>query len=66
MPIVKIDMGETTTEIKKEIIKKVTDLLSEITKTPQKAFTIVISEKNADNFGVGGIQVSEMLNNNMK
>lgn len=60
MPVVKIDMGSTTKETKKELIEKVTEVLSETTKLPKQAFTVIISEESADNFGVGGVQLSEM------
>lgn len=61
MPIVNIDMVSTTKEIKKEIIEKVTDTLSDITKIPRQSFTIIISEKSADDFGIGGEQLSEKM-----
>lgn len=60
MPVVKIDMAQATKETKKELIEKVTDVLSETTKIPKQAFTIIIREESTDNFGVGGIQLSEI------
>ena len=60
MPVVKIDMGQTTKKTKKELIEKVTEALSETTKVPKQAFTVIIREESTDNFGVGGVQLSEM------
>ncbi len=61
MPVVRIDMGKTTKETKKELIEKLTETLSETTKIPKQSFTIIISEESTDNFGIGGVQLSEMV-----
>lgn len=60
MPVVKIEMGLTSKETKKELIEKITEVLTAITNIPKQAFTVIISEESADNFGVGGVQLSEM------
>ncbi|QUI25858.1 2-hydroxymuconate tautomerase family protein [Vallitalea pronyensis] len=60
MPVIKIDMGLTSKEVKKELIEKVTKAMSETTNIPEQHFTVIISEGDADNFGVGGVQLSEM------
>ena len=63
MPIVKIEMGKATKELKKELIEKLTDTLSQTTNMPKQSFTIIINEESADNFGIGGVQLSEMKKN---
>ena len=60
MPIVKIEMGKATRELKKELIEKLTDTLSQTTNMPKQSFTIIINEESAENLGIGGVQLSEM------
>lgn len=60
MPVVNITMGRVEKDTKKKIIENVTKTLSETTDIPLKAFTVIIDEKDTDNIGLGGTQVSEM------
>ena len=56
MPIVQIDMLEgRTTEQKRDLVKKVTEAISETANCPQAAVTIVIREMPKENLGQGGI-----------
>ncbi len=64
MPVVKIYMGLTTKETKKELIEKVTGVMSETTKIPKQHLTVIICENGPDNIGAGGVQLSEMKKNN--
>jgi 4-oxalocrotonate tautomerase len=59
MPVVNLKIGKITKDQKKEIIEKVTATISEVTSIPKQAFVVVIEENDADNIGVGGVQLSE-------
>lgn len=55
MPIVQIDMLEgRTTEQKRNLVKKVTEAISETANCPTTAVTIVIREMSKENLGQGG------------
>ena len=47
--------------MKKKIIQNVTKTMSETTQVPEKAFTIIIDEKEHDNIGIGGQALSELM-----
>ncbi len=59
MPVIKVDISKQTKEKKKEIIEKVTDVMSEVTNIPKQAFTIYVNEYETDGIGVGGVPLSE-------
>lgn len=61
MPVINIKMTPAKSEVKREIIKEVTKTISTITKEPAEAFTIVIDEVSTDDFGIGGHQLTEMI-----
>ena len=61
MPYVNIKVTEegVTSEQKAELIKGVTDLLAKVLgKNPATTF-VVIDEVNTDNWGIGGVSVTE-------
>ncbi len=60
MPLVQLGMGVITKEQKKELIERVTEVVSDVSQLPKQSITVIISESHADNIGVGGIQLSEM------
>lgn len=62
MPFIQIDIGPSTKEKKKEVIEKMTMILSETISVPKQAITVIIRESNADNIGVAGEQLSERFN----
>ena len=57
MPIVTIETWPIRPEMKQELIKKVTDVFSEIG-IPAQAVTVVIHETEMDNWGTAGEQHS--------
>lgn len=59
MPVVKVGISKLTKEKKKEVIERVSETLSDITNIPKQAFVVLIDEYDADNVGVGGVQLSE-------
>ena len=60
MPIVQVGMGIMTKEKKKELIERLTEVVSDVAQLPKQTITIIIDEKHADNIGVGGVQLSEI------
>lgn len=61
MPIINLTMGPLTTEQKKEIIKRVTETLMDITKIPEHSFTTIINEVPLENIGIGTMTVEEKM-----
>ena len=57
MPIVKIDTWPIDAEKKPELIKKITDVFTEMG-VPAMAVTVLISETELDNWGSAGEQHS--------
>lgn len=54
MPVIKIDCNKLTQEQKRELIKSVTEVSSRIMQLPESTITIILSEVEADDVGVGG------------
>ncbi len=61
MPVISVERGPSTAEVKSELIKKLTKTAAEITKIPESAFVILIKEYPVDAIGVGGIPLSERV-----
>lgn len=56
MPIVQIDMLQgRTVEQKREMVKKLTDVIVETANCPPQAVTIVIREMSEENLGTAGM-----------
>lgn len=63
MPVVTIDGPENASvEVKKEIIKKVSQRVAEAYDMPVESITVLLRSTPADNVGVGGKQLSELHN----
>ncbi len=61
MPIVQISLIEgRSTEKKEELIKKVTDAITEVLQIPADRVRIVLHEVPRENIGYGGIPLSKM------
>ena len=54
MPYIKIESGKLTDEQKTLLIKRLTEVSSEIMNIPQEFFTTTITELPDKNFGIGG------------
>ena len=54
MPYIKIESGALTDEQKTLLIKRLTEVSSEIMHIPQEFFTTTITELPDKNFGIGG------------
>lgn len=62
MPTVVISMKEGLDRAgKKALIENVTNAVSDTTGIRKEAVTIIIDEKSTDNFGNGGVQLTEAL-----
>lgn len=60
MPIVTVKMLEgRTDDQKRELVKKVTEAVTETTQAPPERVSVVIEEMAAENFGVAGTRMSD-------
>lgn len=60
MPIITIEGGKLTKEQKRELIHRITEVASEVTKVPSKFFAVTIKELEDENLGFAGETVEEM------
>lgn len=67
MPYITVESGVLSDEQKELLIKRLTELSSEIMKVPQEFFVTTIKELPDKNFGIGGKTIDkvkeEYLNN---
>ena len=61
MPVISIELGPVSAEVKSELIRKFTKTAAEITKIPESAFVVLIKEYPVNAIGVGGIPLSERV-----
>ena len=54
MPNVKIDGPKIDVEIKRTLVKEITDALEKAYKLPREAYVVLIKENKPENVGVGG------------
>ncbi len=67
MPFINIkltDSGVTKTQ-KEELIRRTTQLLTDVLDKPSSTTHVVIEEINTDNWGVGGKSISEIRSNKL-
>ncbi len=60
MPLITIETTPLSKEKKEQMIQGCTKVVSEATGLPASTIIVVIHEPPADNFGVGGEQLSRM------
>ncbi|WP_424357842.1 4-oxalocrotonate tautomerase DmpI [Methanocella sp. MCL-LM] len=60
MPVITIETTPLTREQKERFIIEYTRIASEITGLPAQAIIVAIHEPPADNWGIGGTQLSKM------
>ncbi|MEC0706290.1 4-oxalocrotonate tautomerase [Bacillus haynesii] len=61
MPYVTVQMLEgRTDEQKRNLVKKVTEAVSETTGTPAEKIAVIIEEMKKENYGVAGKRMSDM------
>lgn len=61
MPIISLQIGQLTTEQKKEFIEKITDAAAEVTNISKSSFTVLIHELGYENIGVGGKDLATLI-----
>lgn len=54
MPYITVESGNLSDTQKEELIKRLTEVSSEIMKVPQEFFVTTIKEVSDKNFGIGG------------
>jgi len=62
MPYIKIESGKLTDEQKTSLIKRLTEVSSEIMNIPKEFFTTTITELPDKNFGIGGKTIDIIKN----
>jgi 4-oxalocrotonate tautomerase len=62
MPTITIAMDQTSEDVKKQLVEKLTSEASKITNYPTEFFYVYIQEYPAENIGAGGRTVKEIKN----
>ena len=60
MPYITVESGALSDDQKEELIKRLTEVSSEIMKTPQEFFVTTIKEVPDKNFGIGGKTIDKV------
>ena len=60
MPYITVESGNLSDAQKEELIKRLTEVSSEIMKVPQEFFVTTIKEVPDKNFGIGGITIDKV------
>ena len=60
MPYIKIESGTLSDEQKEKLIKRLTEVSSEIMEVPQEFFVTTIKEVPDKNFGIGGKTIDKV------
>jgi 4-oxalocrotonate tautomerase len=66
MPIITVEAGQITSNQKKELISKITQLASEIMQIPPEYFMVTINELPDENIGIGGKTINVIKENYRK
>lgn len=60
MPYITVESGALSDEQKEELIRRLTEISSEIMSVPQEFFMITIKEVSDKNFGIGGKTIDKV------
>lgn len=60
MPLIVYEAGQTTPEVKAELIRQLTEVAAKVTGIPQELFFVTIREQPDDHIAVGGVTVTEL------
>lgn len=60
MPYITVESGALSDEQKETLIKRLTEVSSEIMKVPQEFFSVTIKELPDKNFGIGGKTIDKV------
>lgn len=66
MPYITVESGTLSDEQKELLIKRLTEVSSEIMKVPQEFFVTTIKEVSDKNFGIGGKTIDKVKEEYMK
>ena len=66
MPYITVESGALSDEQKEELIRRLTEVSSEIMKVPQEFFVTTIKEVPDKNFGIGGKTIDVVKKEYMK
>lgn len=66
MPYITIESGTLSSEQKKLLIERVTEVSSEIMNVPKEFFAMTIKELPDENFGIGGRTIDKVKEQYMK
>jgi 4-oxalocrotonate tautomerase len=60
MPVITVEGGKIDDiEKKRQLVKKLTDVASEVYALPREAFIVLIKENSLENVGSGGVLISD-------
>lgn len=60
MPIVTFEAGQIDSEVKRQLIQRLTEVSTEVTGIPRELFFVVIRELPDDDIAVGGRTVTQI------
>lgn len=66
MPYITVESGTLSDEQKEELIKRLTEVSSEIMRVPQEFFVTTIKEVPDKNFGIGGKTIDKVKEEYMR
>ena len=66
MPYITIESGALSDEQKENLIKRLTEVSSEIMNVPQEFFSVTIKELPDKNFGIGGKTIDKVKSEYME
>lgn len=61
MPNIIFEGGTLTTEKKESLIRELTKSAAEITGIPASSYTVLLKENPIENWGVGGVPLTEVM-----
>jgi 4-oxalocrotonate tautomerase len=59
MPVITVEGGKIDVEKKRQLVKKLTDVASEVYALPKEAIIVLVKENSMENVGSGGILISD-------
>jgi len=60
MPVISLEIGKVSKEVKAQLVAEISKKASEILNIPQQAFVTLIKENDYDNIGNGGKLLSDL------
>lgn len=66
MPYITVESGALTDEQKEELIRRLTEISSEIMNVPPEFFVTTIKEVSDKNFGIGGKTIDKVKEDYLK